>query len=724
MQSKSVEQKIAAISKSKDFGCELSNSSVPVKSEQKDDFDNQANNKCDDYIPIMTQPSVNISRNETKERVATNKYPDLLKRSITAPTSNESLIIGSRVEARVNHDVDFTPGKILRVRYDGTFDVYCDDGQRFLGLEKINIRPLKSNDESNHKTEVFASDKAIVEPLVHHAGHYEVGTKVEARYRGNSTYYSGIILRSRFDGSFDIQYDDGDREFGVPKDFIRMQSQSVQRELPEQVSRMVLGIGTRIEAYHKDKGIYCSGKILRKRFDGTFDVLYDDGQRELGVSQELIRYQDSGISTTDASLKSNDYPNDSPLEIPRMHSSKKLVQNSSSSSSSLLDNHPSHDPRAETMKFPLKSNKDIHESFDKFSIGDRVESRFRGGPTYFLGTIAAVHDDDFYSVSYDDGDLDDKLNAGDIRRVAVDKTNDSEEELFVGDEIEAIFGGSSHVRFYTGKIVKVHQGEGTYDIDYHDGDKEKRVPRSLIKRLSVDEPSQNGKLEKLAVGDCVTARFKGTGGYYPGKVSQIYPDNTVDIDYDDGDKDNKLNVCFVTKVYKKSRTNPNYTKDLSCDSCAAVSNNNYLLRDEGIVEITTEENETFVPKPEDTVVEQLDGSFILSSIKVCVENIKRFTIQILKSHTCADSLSMHNFFKSIQGKDDNSIKIISIVSDKCLCYWVAKDRFVNDNEYTDCLKAHHAVMQSAMKCKRTLDETIVEELELAVSEIEKFYAEQ
>ena len=34
------------------------------------------------------------------------------------------------------------------------------------------------------------------------------GSKVEARYRGKSKYYPGVIRRENRDGTFDVDYDD------------------------------------------------------------------------------------------------------------------------------------------------------------------------------------------------------------------------------------------------------------------------------------------------------------------------------------------------------------------------------------------------------------------------------------------------------------------------------------------------------------------------------------
>ena len=40
--------------------------------------------------------------------------------------------------------------------------------------------------------------------------------------------------------------------------------------------------------------LYFAGKIRRKNRDGTFDIDYDDGAKEMGVPQKFIRLVDAG----------------------------------------------------------------------------------------------------------------------------------------------------------------------------------------------------------------------------------------------------------------------------------------------------------------------------------------------------------------------------------------------------------------------------------------------
>ena len=50
----------------------------------------------------------------------------------------------------------------------------------------------------------------------------EEGAKVEGNYRGRGKWYAGKISRDRLDGTFDVDYDDGEKETRVDKDLIRL----------------------------------------------------------------------------------------------------------------------------------------------------------------------------------------------------------------------------------------------------------------------------------------------------------------------------------------------------------------------------------------------------------------------------------------------------------------------------------------------------------------------
>ena len=112
------------------------------------------------------------------------------------------------------------------------------------------------------------------------------GDKIEADYRGRGKFYPGKIDRDRGDDTYDIAYDDGERESRVAKRLIRKRDRSRSRS-----PRGGSGFreGDKVEADYRGRGRYYPGKIDRNRGDDTYDIAYDDGERETRVAKRLIR---------------------------------------------------------------------------------------------------------------------------------------------------------------------------------------------------------------------------------------------------------------------------------------------------------------------------------------------------------------------------------------------------------------------------------------------------
>ena len=114
------------------------------------------------------------------------------------------------------------------------------------------------------------------------------GDKIEADYRGRGKFYPGKISRDRGDDTYDIDYDDGERETRVAKRLIRKKDRSRSRSRsPRGGGR--LREGDKIEADYRGRGRFYPGKISRDRGDETYDIAYDDGERETRVAKRLIR---------------------------------------------------------------------------------------------------------------------------------------------------------------------------------------------------------------------------------------------------------------------------------------------------------------------------------------------------------------------------------------------------------------------------------------------------
>ena len=63
--------------------------------------------------------------------------------------------------------------------------------------------------------------------------------------------------------------------------------------------------------------------------------------------------------------------------------------------------------------------------------------------------------------------------------------------------------------------------DGTFDIDYEDGEFEMKVPEDLIRVKEGGAASSSGSRKKaLEEGDKVEANYKGKGKWYPGVIKR------------------------------------------------------------------------------------------------------------------------------------------------------------------------------------------------------------
>ncbi|GMI07481.1 hypothetical protein TrLO_g8222, partial [Triparma laevis f. longispina] len=278
--------------------------------------------------------------------------------------------------------------------------------------------PRSSSSNFSRKSSRNNSDNSDTD-----SGGLSRGTTVEARYRGGSRYYPGKISRDNRDGTYDIDYDDGEKEKDVKKSFIKVLSSSSSRSKSPRSndsSSRSFSRGDAVEARYRGGSKYYPGKIYRDNRDGTYDINYDDGEKEKGVKASLIKALSAGS--------------------PRS-------------------------PRSQVADEELQR-------------GDVVEARYRGGAKFYPGKIARVNNEDSFDIDYDDGEKEKSVKRRLITKVKGGgglKHSPREDAKFNrGDKVEARYrGGSKH---YPGKISRDNR-DGTYDIDYDDGEKERGVAK-------------------------------------------------------------------------------------------------------------------------------------------------------------------------------------------------------------------------------------------------------
>ena len=123
-----------------------------------------------------------------------------------------------------------------------------------------------------------------------------------------------------------------------------------------------------------------------------------------------------------------------------------------------------------------------------------------------------------------------------------------------GERVECRHGGGA--KSYPGRVAQVN-ADGTYAIEYEDGDKENGVVAELIRSLEEDnklatesgragsaqasardasarESSARGSTRDggptFSEGQRIECRHGGKAKYYIGRIARAFPDNTYDVD--------------------------------------------------------------------------------------------------------------------------------------------------------------------------------------------------
>merc|ERR1712190_562469 len=101
-------------------------------------------------------------------------------------------------------------------------------------------------------------------------------------------------------------------------------------------------------------------------------------------------------------------------------------------------------------------------------------------------------------------------------------------------------------------------------------------------------------------------------------------------------------------------------------------------------------------------------------------------VQINELSSNPNALNINQMTRWVNTKEEHSGKIISLMSEYCLCQRVKpvgdpKSPFKEEKDYIAALQAHHAVMLAAVKCKQTVDPANSDTLDSACVEMSKMY---
>ena len=124
------------------------------------------------------------------------------------------------------------------------------------------------------------------------AATFKVGHSVAACYHGGEDWFEGTVAAVNADGTYDVNYSDGDHEAGVTADHIKSMS-DINNESPDVDEDAALAaafkVGHSVAACYHGGEDWFEGTVAAVNADGTYDVNYSDGDHEAGVTADHIK---------------------------------------------------------------------------------------------------------------------------------------------------------------------------------------------------------------------------------------------------------------------------------------------------------------------------------------------------------------------------------------------------------------------------------------------------
>jgi hypothetical protein len=403
----------------------------------------------------------------------------------TKVKEDKPLAKGERIEARPKGISQFHPGTISSINPGSkgvTYGVAYDDGENEFSVKRIRVR----------------------RPGEKQRGALSVGTRVEAHYGGQpsrDTLFDGCIAKVNGDGTYNVEYDDGDKEASLARNLIYAQAElfpgsdddtkgaggaaaggNGEATAAASAVDCVPSNGAEVGLVDEEQGLVAMFALFDKDKDGLWRLEDWDAHQE-ALGQRAFSSQPGGDIPTICTMLNvpchgegfraatgldalkNYYTMDDENDL---QSDLRILGMLQVDGRTLVE---------EAQNATVVYNKDkalvVASTAKKLEVGTPVEARYRGGPEFYKGKIGHVNADGTYDISFDDGDRETSVST---LRVRLEGTK-QKKKLEVGAVVEARYGKRD--KLFPGKITKVNADE-TYEVTYNDGDVEWNVERRFI----------------------------------------------------------------------------------------------------------------------------------------------------------------------------------------------------------------------------------------------------
>ena len=368
---------------------------------------------------------------------------------------------GDYVEARCMDWSQFYGGVVKAVNPDFTFDVLFDDNER---VPKVRFEEIRRPTVLKKKTTAPA---------------FSPGTRVLCKIAGWNNWFPGEVARVNDDGTYVVNFDDGDVVSTIRPHEMRLELQT--QDIPTYIK-----VGSSVECKCEGWRTYYPGLI--KAIDLQLlecTVMFEDGELRTDVSISQIRMARSP--------------------------SKNAVQ------------------FADDMLAP-----------SKFKVGDRVMANPNGEwSRAYPGKVERIQNDSVtYAILFDDGDRAAGVREDDMSLISTTKKlsgprEEKEIEYRVDMSVEAKVG--TWRTYYSGTIEKINPDD-TFRVLFVDGEAVENVLRSEMRpsRLSSSSMSTSKSAPSRAskqpvsynLQDRVKCQLPHWQAAYWGTIARVNPNGT------------------------------------------------------------------------------------------------------------------------------------------------------------------------------------------------------
>ena len=379
---------------------------------------------------------------------------------------------------------------------------------------------------------------------------FTIGQKVKVKKNGSPGYEDGVIYEKNIDGTYSVKFTDGRIDVKVLTNRIALptasssekSTTSESKSVAPTSNRILLKMGDKVEGNLKGRGRWYPGRVTYvNAITGNIDIRYDDGNEELSVSEHMVR---------------KDY-------------STELLPVFGSSSGQNVQRSPTNNSATNNQAINHLLNSDDEEE-QKYKINESVEVRRDGGTRWLRAKVTTVNKGGVsYDVRYYEDDEEERrvlpkmIRPAEIAIKSGNKRHDSHrtddlasrDRYKITDRIEGNYEGRGV--WMIGTISNVRT-DGTYEIEFDNGNLEDRVLKHRIRRDEMTLKKQTeSNTQNIREGALVEGNYRGKGKWFAGKITRDRGDHTFDIAYDDGESETRVDellIRLIGAVRYESRT--------------------------------------------------------------------------------------------------------------------------------------------------------------------------